>query len=509
MLIKSRPGTRIFSKSILILAFIFALAYLTKLQNIFPSLYDSDGYYHLAFAKFIKTFGLRYPFHWMHFSVFTNNFADKDILFHTLLVPFLYLNSNPVIAGKIALFFLTALFLITYLSVLRKYVPDWLAAVIFILPLFSPLFTLYCLQLRSVTLSNTFTILITYFLISKKPRPVFIFTLLYTLTHISFFILIFIALACEILRYLLEKEFYAKNIFAVITAMILGMIIHPNFPNNLFILYLNGIVSPWYALSGIKQSLTLGEMLPNSTKIALITNPTVFLALGAAFWLMLLKRKKPDLASCVWFAVLNIYLALAFIATRFWHQVNIFAFIFFAAYIGALMREEDWRKHFMKIAALASVLLLAAFVSIGFSNKYLLDSMDFFYKRNMHFEEIGRWMDKNIPPGETIYHSYWDDAHFFICFNPKDDYLSGLDPIYTYWRYPQEFVIQEKLSLARIAQPKEIFEKVFKARYGFLRKGEPLYWQVRNDKADFKVLYENPEGLLFSIYSFQPAEHPR
>ena len=445
----------------------------------------------------------------MRFSVFTNNFADKDVLFHILIMPFLCLSANPVIAGKFALAFFTALFLITYMFILRKYVPGWLAAVIFILPLFSPLFTLYSLQLRSVTLANILTILITYFLITRKPILVLLLTLAYSLIHISFFMVIFIALSCEILRYFLHKEFFAKNIYAVISAISLGILIHPNFPNNLLILYLNDLVSPWFALSGIKQNLILGEMLPNTTKTVLITNPTVFLSLNVVFWIMLLKKKRPDFAGCVWFCVLNIYLILAFFATRFWYQVNILSFIFFAAYLGQLMREEDWKKHLKKISIFAGGFILAAFAFLGVNFKYLTDSLDFFYKRNMDYENIGRWMDKNLPAGETVYHSYWDDSHFFICLNPKDNYISGLDPIYTYWRYPRELGIIDNLSLGKVNNAAEVMAKIFKARYGFLRKDEPLYWQVKNDLVNFKVLYENPAGLCFANYFLQASEHLR
>jgi len=484
------------SGPLLVLAAFCVVLYLTGLLNSSSGFYDSDSYYHLAFSGFIKDFGLRHTFPWAQFSVLKDTFADKDIFFHILILPFLYLIKNPVAAGKCALTFFDIAFILAYLYVLRAYVPAALAALILVLPFFSSVFTFYCLQLRSITLASTFGILIVYFLIRKKPRTVFLLTLLYTLSHLSFYMLIPIAIACEILRSLREKEFCAGTIGAVLSAIAVGILLHPNFPNNVLIIYLNGMVAPWLALNS--RSLgPCGEMLPENTRQALINNPTLFLSLGLIIWVFLFKRRKADFSICVWFFCASMYLTLAFIANRFWYDANVYYFIFLAACIGRLWRDHAPQRHARRIKVLVIAYVAAAMTCACLNNNAVTALMNFYGPRSVYYENIALWMQKNIPPGHTVYHSYWDDAPYFICFNPKDNYINVIDPIYMYWRHKPEFALMDQLSLGMAGNPKEVINKVFKAEYGFLRKEEPLGRQVKNDALNFEILYSNPAGMIF------------
>jgi len=180
-------------KPALILAIAAALSYIGFLEFLHPVFYDPDSYYHIAVSGFIKTYGLRYPFHWAQFSIFKDSFSDKDLLLHILNLPFLHIFRDPVTAGKYALIFQAAVFFIAYAFVIRKYLPDNLAAPFLLLPLASPVFTSYLLQLRPATLANVFTVLSIYFLINRKPGSVFIVALLYSLSHISFPMLVIFA----------------------------------------------------------------------------------------------------------------------------------------------------------------------------------------------------------------------------------------------------------------------------------------------------------------------------
>ncbi|MDD4874762.1 MAG: hypothetical protein PHE15_07335, partial [Dehalococcoidales bacterium] len=217
-------------KPALVLAIAVALLYVGFLEFLRPVFYDPDSYYHVAVSGFIKNCGLHYPFPWAQFSIFKDSFSDKDLLLHILNLPFLYIFREPVTAGKYALVFQAGIFFIAYAFVLRKYLPDNLAAPFLLLPLASPVFTSYLLQLRPATLANVFTVLGVYFLINKKPGSVFIVALLYSLSHISFPMLVIFAFVCEVLRLFMNKEFFIKNIYAALAGITAGIFIHPNFP---------------------------------------------------------------------------------------------------------------------------------------------------------------------------------------------------------------------------------------------------------------------------------------
>ncbi|MFH1768744.1 MAG: hypothetical protein ABH858_06265 [Candidatus Omnitrophota bacterium] len=119
-------------------------------------------------------------------------------------------------------------------------------------------------------------------------------------------------------------------------------------------------------------------------------------------------------------------------------------------------------------------------------------------KINTHYEEIAVWMDENIPAGETIYHVYWSDSPYFICLNPKNNYMVVLDPIYMFYRYPEQYLAYNDLKEGLIKNP-YIIKKIFDAAYGYSRKETPLYSQIRDDKEHFDILYEDDYGIVFKI----------
>ncbi len=486
------------SKFILTLGIACAFLYVVYLQFLSPAFCDPDSYYHIAASNFIKNYGLHYPFRWTQFSTFKDSFSDKDILFHILNLPFLFLTDNLVLAGKYAFVFHAGLFFLVYVFILKKYLPDFLAAVFLLLPFSSSAFTAYFLQLRSATLANIFLILGIYFLINKRLTGLFIISLLYPLAHVSFFMIIVFAFVCEILRWLIKKEFFAKNICIAIAGVISGCLIHPDFPRNLFSLYLNGVLVPLYGLRG--ADLGFGsELQAFDTKLTLIGNFAVFLSLNVILWVALLTKRVVSLATAVWLASAGIYLFLAFFGNRYWYQANALFFIFFASCLNDWRGDKNRAKPMQRFKFPAALYFIISLVFLAPNLKQLKGFMEFSCARSLHFENAGRWMNKNIPANQTIYHSYWTDAPYFICLNPKDNYINALDPIYMFYRYPREFNLLNELSLGRVDKPDEAIGRIFKARYGYLNKFEPLYRQINDAPRYFKILYEDSEGIIFKL----------
>lgn len=467
------------------------LAYFASLQFSFPAFFDPDSYYNIAVSKFIKELGFHYKFHWAQFSTLKDSFSDRDLLLHILNLPFLYLFGNGILAGKCAIVFYMALFIIVYLYVLRKYLLDFWVAIFLLLPFFSSIFSSYFLELRSATLVNILLVSGIYCLINKKFWGIFLVSFLYALGHTSFFMIILFALICEALRYRASGSFWLRNIYASLAGAISGCLIHPDFPANLFNVYLNSILVPLYTIAGIDIGFS-GETKALDIRSAMINNYALILALAISLCLSIFLRKKMSLASRMWFCSSLVYLVLASISMRYWYQANALFFVFFASYI------YDWLKNKTGniLIGLYLVIVLAVF---PLSLRQLMAFTTYSTVRNSHYENTGRWMQKHIPPAQTIYHSYWDDASYFLYFNPKNNYLNTNDPIYMFYRYPVEFEIMNNLSLGRVGNPKEVISRIFKANYGYLRKQEPLYRQIKESPLSFKIIYEDQEGALFTI----------
>src|SRR5437660_6477641 len=75
--------------------FVFAFVFLRMAM-----LYDSDSYYHLAVARLYGQQGIFAPIPWARFSLLRDG-ADKDFLFHLILIPFATFGDAAVL-GRIA-----------------------------------------------------------------------------------------------------------------------------------------------------------------------------------------------------------------------------------------------------------------------------------------------------------------------------------------------------------------------------------------------------------------------
>lgn len=474
------------------------LSYCIFLQFLSPAFYESDSYYHIAVSNFIKDFGLRYQFHWAQFSTYKDFFADKDFLFHLSIVPFLSFSRDIVLAGKYAVIFYNFLFIVAYLFILKKYLPAYLAAIFLFLPFLSATFTTYLLYLRSFTLANILTILGIYFLINKKSAAVFIVAALYALAHTSYFMVVFFAFMCEIIRWLINKEFYARNIYLSIAGVLAGCFIHPNFPNNFLYTHLQ-----FLAINYANKGLDLGfgsELFSYPTMRVFIENFAVFITLNFILWISLFSRVKVSFAAAVWLASANVYFLLALSADRHWYPANILIFIAFAAYLkNWLADRQNKRNTVFKINIFIIIYLLSAIVYLPAGVKSISANIIDNTGLGEHYKRAALWMKSHIPPGETVYHNNWSDPAYFLCFNPNNNYLVVLDPLYMYYRYPQLYIFYRDLSRGKIKDIYGSLLNIFKTKYGYAQKNNSFFIKIKNDPRHFKVLYEDDMGIIFQL----------
>ena len=489
-----KPKYRYISWVLAVLCFISLVGLVAYYQFIIPNLYGVDGYYHIRVADFIRQLGPRYEFKWAQFSSFKPAFADKDFLFHALILHFTRF-SDIVTGAKFAVIFMQVLLILLVFWFFSRYLPPFLAT-IFLLSLFlSPLFFVYSAYLRPATLANIITIILVYALINKKNFLVFVMAFIYPITHLSFPLALVYAVICEIARYCVKREFHFRNIYLVLIAILLGILIHPNFPNNALSYYVNGFLVPWYIAQGINLGFG-SELYPISSKYLIIQHIVIFFG----FFLVLLNglfcKVKTSLSTVFLFFCAVINILFAFSSNRFWYHADLFCFFFFASYLHDWISDDSFSLKRLRIIMSIWFLALAGayLLHIGSIHDFVLDN----YRRNSHFEEVGKWMDKNIPAGEVIFHSGWDQSPYFICFNPKNYYLVVLDPIYMFYWDPGLYPLYQELANGKLEKYYEVITEVFNTKYGYIYKKNKLYAQVKEDER-FEFIYEDNQGLVFKI----------
>ena len=172
-----------------------------------PTIFGADGYLHIRMANFLRQYGPHYNFHWARYSVFAQHFADKDFLYHVLLVPFTFL-SDIFWGAKLSACLFTAMFYLGFWLVLRRYCSQKKLIPFFLLAFFcSAPFLVAITQARNMVIVLALTLFYIDALVRKKPRVLFALAAVYALTHVSSPYLLLYALLAEGVRFLNEREF--------------------------------------------------------------------------------------------------------------------------------------------------------------------------------------------------------------------------------------------------------------------------------------------------------------
>lgn len=488
-----------FMKISVILALLFAIVVIVFAQFATPTLYGFDGYYHIRMADLIRDSGPIRDFHWARFSTFSTHFTDKSFLYHLMLIPFTFI-PNIFLGAKISCCLFAILFLFIFFMILRKYSHFPLIPIFIIAPFLSYDFVAALSKARPMNLAIILSLLAIYFLIEKRLWAVSLVTVVYCLSHISGPYLLFYALLIETVRYFSKKEFYFKSIVVVFLSILGSFLIHPNFPNNIMTFYLNGILVPVYAFTG---KLNMGtELLPLSTREFLFSFPFVVLGLLFLLFLVFFGRPRAKFPSQVLFTFSAVFIVPSFLSFRFLiHAYPIFL-LFLASYTSDYLQDKSSFRLYQKnrvLAKISFIVLCILFFQFGLINYRNMRWLAGTYKERLGaYEQAGKWMSKNIPPGELIFHTKWYDAAVFFGLNPKNDYTHILHPVYMYWINPKAYDIYNDLVAGRTKEPYSILSNAFKVKYGFAKKGYGLTKQIRED-ARFKILYENKVGLIFQL----------
>jgi hypothetical protein len=250
------------------------------------------------------------------------------------------------------------------------------------------------------------------------------------------------------------------------------------------------------------------ELFPVSSKMAFISNFILFFTLNSVLLVGFLKRVRVSFSTIVWWVCAGIYLFLSFSSSRFWYVANVLFFVFFASYIKDWAGGRSWKKLLPKLNLITVVFVVAALLIHIPNSKDFLRDLKTWALINTHYENVARWMNKNIPKGEIVYHANWCDSPYFICLNPANRYLVVLDPIFMYYRYPKVYSIYRDLKLGRVRKPYKILRSVFRINYGYVFKNSPLSLQVKEDPQHFKILYNDYYGIVFKII-YTPAQKAR
>jgi hypothetical protein len=180
--------------------------------------------------------------------------------------------------------------------------------------------------------------------------------------------------------------------------------------------------------------------------------------------------------------------------------------IAFLVYFGTVVfytwRRRSAAKTFGVI--ILSLVTITLFISVQETARSIADDHGKdFYARGMD------WVRENVPEGERVFNTDWDDFPKMFFYDTKHTYVSGLDPTYLLDKNPELSRLYEQITLGKEKDPGPLIRDRFGARYVFTDNEDihnDFYYNALQS-GWFEKAYEDEDCTILKIRD-QKGEPP-
>lgn len=498
---------------------------------------DFDGYYHIKWSRLLWE-SLRqgnFPpaFTWLPLTTLDpRNFVDHHLLFHGFQIPFTWFGDLRLGAKISATIFGTLAVFSCYWLIVRyriRYPLLWLLAL-----LASSAPFLYRLNMaKAPPFAIIFLIIGIYLLFTRKYWPLIPLAFIFTLTYDMFVLLILAGVIWTAVIGWTERRLEWRPFVWIVAGSIAGLIINPYFPTNLQLLYAHArmkittsgfsteVGKEWYPYNSLEF---LGNSLvacvamvagyigfdPSDRKRAhhalfLLIFATVLMVMTAA-WKRFVEYWPP-------FAVL-----FAAFALQPWLQGARSTFTQLSTDIldelqpfldrpqtGTQPGNTDAKAVLQAIAigVVAILLATALYFNLRVTRQDIAAS-----EPHDHYRKGADWMLANIPAGQLIFNTDWDDFPRLFYYDPSHNYASGLDPTYLYDKNSKLSELYNRITLGQEEDPGPLIRDRFGARYVFTDNFHQDFLDHAHGSGWFEIVYEDTECTILRIRDQKEGTEP-
>ncbi len=489
---------------------------------------DFDGYYHLRWSRLLweslRNHSFPPQFTWLPFTTLDpKHYVDHHLLFHFFQMPFTWF-SDMRLGAKIAsaIFASLAVFSCYWLLVRHRirYSSIWFLA---LLACSTPF--LYRLNMaKAPPFAIIYLVIGIHLLFIKKYWPLIPLGFIFALTYDMFVFLVLAAFIWTAVIGWTERRLEWRPIAWVLVGTTAGLIINPYFPVNLLLFYEH--LKTKMTASGFSTQVgkewypyDTWEFLGNSF-VACVAMLVGYLAFDPADR----KRAHHSLFFMIFATVLMIMTARWKRIAEYWPP---FAVMFCAfalqhslegtrstltrlstdmldelrpfldrPHSGAPAYESDLRLllRTTALATIAVVLGVILFFNLRVTGKDIAkDNPHEFYRAG------AEWIRANVPPGQMIFNTDWDDFPRLFYFDPTHAYVSGLDTTYLYDKDPALSKIYDRITLGEERDPGPLIRDRFGARYVFTDHSHDNFYENAMSSGWFEIVYEDRECSILHI----------
>jgi hypothetical protein len=495
---------------------------------------DWDGYYHIRWsAELWNSFksGHWLPeFKWLPLTVLNpKDYADHHFLFHLLQIPFLWF-FEPTMAAKIAAVFYGSLAIFSVYWLMFRYKVDYLLLWFFALMTCANPFFYRMNMAKAPPLTIIFSIIGIYLLFERKYVWLLPLMFAFVWTYSLFPLLFIAAIIWTLIIAWNERRFEWRPLAYTGGGMILGNLINPYFPTNLYLFY-------EHFLEKVKIGTDFavpvgGEWYPYTGQQLLTHFPIALIAMLIGYVLFMPKNRKLPEKATFFLCFVTVLLLAQFRSIRFSEYFPPFA-ILFAAFSwqafqvsNAVELPEDFKREiepfldrdkknkqedlfglfktaavwFIGIVLVALIVFNIRGIEIGeFKQEGIMTSI----KNNEDDARYGRimdWAKANIPEGERIYNANWDDFPKLFFLDTKHAYIYGLDPNYLYTQNADLYKLMGDINAGKTEDAGPLIRDKFGAKYVFVdaRENEDMVAKLL-ESGWAEIIQEDSEARILKI----------
>jgi hypothetical protein len=502
---------------------------------------DWDGYYHIKWSSLLwENFkqGKWLPtFEWLPLTVLNpKDYADHHFLFHLLQIPFLWF-LEPVKAAKVAAVVFSSLAIFSVYWMLFRYNVKhqlvWFAAIMTCANAF-----FYRMNMaKAPPLTIIITVLGIHLLFQRNYKWLLPLMFAFVWTYSLFPLLLFTAVIWTIIIAWNERRFEWRPLAFTGAGMVLGNIINPYFPNNLY-LFTEHFTEKFKIGSDFVVAVG-GEWYPYSGMELLMNFPVALAAMLIGYILFVPRGSKLPEKAAFFLAFASILVAAQFRSKRFAEYFPPFAILFAAfawtsftepkaielpedfqreidPYLDAPVRteREGWIHAARQAAPWVVGIALAIFWlynliglhKFGFDEPGMIDNItsnepaDKYHRAMEWATALDETGAENIPKGALIFNCTWDDFPKLFFYDTKHTYVYGLDPNYLYTQNPELYKSLKDITEGKVDDPGPIIREKFGAKYIFADAAENTDMIAKAlDSGWVETIYEDNEARLFHI----------
>lgn len=497
---------------------------------------DFDGYYHIMWSRMLWDGfrGHQFPpvFIWLPLTTLNpKDFVDHHFLFHVFQIPFTWFR-DPRLGAKIssALFASLAVFSCYWLLVRYRirYVLVWLIA---LLACSSPF--LYRMNMaKAPPFAILFLVIGIYLLFERHYWRLLPLAFLFTLTYDMFVLLLGAALIWAVVIGWTERRIEWRPLVWVVLGTAAGLVLNPYFPHNLVLLFEHlriklamgdfstKVGSEWYPYE-------TWEFLGNSV-VACVAMVVGYIAFDPEDQ----ERSHGSLFFLLFSTALMVMTARWRRITEYWPP---FAIIFAAFAVqpwvegarSAVTRlptdvldelepfldrtgTEPASNQLREIALIMGAALVAIALALVLVFNLRITIKDIADSDPPDYYRAGmQWVRSNVPPGDIVFNTDWDDFPRLFYFDPTHRYVSGLDPTYLFDRNADLSRLYDRITLGKEKDPGPLIRDRFGARYVFTDNSDDhtKFYSRAMDSGWFEVAYEDRDCTVLHIRD-QKVEKP-